>query len=72
MGVLKHKQPGPMAIEMKQYIVREMEKCGALESTRELLQGMQEDLIAELRRLEGDFGAKNATLELVLRRLWIS
>ncbi|KAH9237577.1 hypothetical protein K456DRAFT_1940327 [Colletotrichum gloeosporioides 23] len=72
MGVLKHKQPGPMAMEMKQYIVREMEKCGALESTRELLQGMQEDLIAELRRLEGDFGAKNATLELVLRRLWIS
>ncbi|KAF0328721.1 hypothetical protein GQ607_004133 [Colletotrichum asianum] len=72
MGVLKHKQPGPMAMEMKQYIVREMEKCGALDSTRELLQGMQEDLIAELRRLEGDFGAKNATLELVLRRLWIS
>ncbi|KAF4878377.1 Ophiobolin F synthase [Colletotrichum siamense] len=72
MGVLKHKQPGPMAMEMKQYIVKEMEKCGALESTRELLQGMQEDLIAELRRLEGDFGAKNATLELVLRRLWIS
>ncbi|TDZ36980.1 Ophiobolin F synthase [Colletotrichum trifolii] len=72
MGIMKHKKPGPMAPEMKEFIVREMRKSGALETTRELLRGMQEDLITELRKLEEEFGAKNPTLELVLRKLWIS
>ncbi|OLN87483.1 Ophiobolin F synthase 1 [Colletotrichum chlorophyti] len=71
MGIMKHKKPGPMPLEMKQFIVAEMRKSGALEVTHKLLKEMQEELITELRRLERDFGSKNPTLELVLRKLWI-
>ncbi|KAK2006284.1 geranylgeranyl pyrophosphate synthase [Colletotrichum eremochloae] len=71
MGIMKHKKPGPMPFEMKQFIVAEMKKSGALEATHKLLKEMQENLITELRRLEREFGSKNPTLELVLRKLWI-
>ncbi|GJD02287.1 geranylgeranyl pyrophosphate synthase [Colletotrichum higginsianum] len=72
MGIMKHKKPGPMSMEMKQFILTEMRKSGALETTHSLLQTMQEDLITELRGLERDFGSKNPMLEMVLRKLWIS
>lgn len=72
MGILKHKAPGALPLEVKQYMVREMRQSGALETTHAVLAKMQGELMAELRRLEGEFGSKNSTLELVLRKLWIS
>ncbi|KAK2052113.1 geranylgeranyl pyrophosphate synthase [Colletotrichum caudatum] len=72
MGIMKHKKAGPMPLEIKQFIIAEMKKSGALETTHELLLTMQEDLIMQLRDLERDFGSRNPTLELVLKKLWIS
>ncbi|KAK7724753.1 hypothetical protein SLS63_008447 [Diaporthe eres] len=72
MGILKHKAPGVLPLEVKQYMVREMRQSGALQATHQVLGSMQGELMAELRRLEGEFGSKNSTLELVLRKLWIS
>lgn len=72
MGILKHKAPGALPFEVKQYMVREMRQSGALQATHTVLAKMQGELMVELRRLEGEFGSKNSTLELVLRKLWIS
>ncbi|KAK2024969.1 polyprenyl synthetase [Colletotrichum zoysiae] len=63
---------GEMGLEMKVFIIREMRNTGALDRTYDLLQLMQRDLLDELKRLEKAFGAPNASLELVLRKLWIN
>ncbi|EFQ25311.1 polyprenyl synthetase [Colletotrichum graminicola] len=62
---------GEMGLEMKVFIIREMRNTGALDKTYDLLRSMQSDLMDELKRLEKAFGAPNASLELVLRKLWI-
>ncbi|CAN8101351.1 unnamed protein product [Discula destructiva] len=72
IGILKHKKPGQLPLEVKQYMVREMKQSGALQATHELLLDMQSGLMTELRRLEEQFQRNNPTLELVLRKLWIS
>ncbi|KAF4960704.1 hypothetical protein FGADI_783 [Fusarium gaditjirri] len=76
MRVFKHRDlcggnTGEMGMEMKTFIIREMRKTGALEKTYQLLRAMQLELMDELRRLEEAFGTPNASLELVLRMLWI-
>lgn len=71
MGILKHKASDTLPPEMKHFILNHMKSTGALESTHGLLQEMQNDLLGELRRLEGEFGSQNPTLELVLRKLWV-
>ncbi|KAH7055784.1 polyprenyl synthetase [Macrophomina phaseolina] len=71
MGILKHKASDTLPPEMKHFILNHMRSTGALESTHGLLQEMQNDLLGELRRLEGEFGSQNPTLELVLRKLWV-
>ncbi|KAK1992112.1 polyprenyl synthetase [Colletotrichum falcatum] len=62
---------GEMGLEMKVFIIREMRNTGALDKTYDLLRLMQCDLLSELKRLEKAFGTPNASLELVLRKLWI-
>lgn len=70
--VFKHREEGQMmGIEMKMFIIGEMKKTGALDRTYCLLRSMQDEMLAELRRLEKAFGASNASLELVLRKLWV-
>lgn len=61
-----------MGLEMKIFIIREMRSTGALDKTYQLLRQQQEDLMDELKRLEKAFGTRNASLELVLRKLWIN
>lgn len=58
-------------MEMKVWIIGEMRKAGALDRTYRLLLSMQDSLMQELKRLEKEFGAANASLELVLRKLWL-
>lgn len=72
LGIFRKKQPGPLPLEVKMYLMTQIKKSGALQSVYLLLRDMQQDLMAELKRLETEFGAKNPTLELVLRKLWIS
>ncbi|POS72147.1 polyprenyl synthetase [Diaporthe helianthi] len=70
--VFKRRDAGQMmGIEMKKFIIGEMRKAGALDRTYRLLRSMQDDMMDELRRLERVFGAPNASLELVLRKMWI-
>lgn len=74
MRVFKRRDPASegLGLEMKTFIVNEMRRTGALDKTYDLLISMQDDLMVELRRLEREFGAPNASLELVLRKLWLN
>lgn len=71
LGIFRHKQPGPLPLEVKQYLITQIKMSGALDIIYSQLKEMQRDLMTELKRLETEFGTKNPTLELVLRKLWI-
>ena len=71
ISILKHKSPGGLSIEMKQFVLQQMKNTKALETVKALLQKMQSELLEEFRRLEEQFGEKNSLLEVVLKRLWV-
>lgn len=58
-----------LVLEIKEFILEEMKGSGALNQTLVLLQGIQDDLVAELRKLETCFRKKNPTLGSVLEKL---
>ncbi|CAN8100624.1 unnamed protein product [Discula destructiva] len=72
LGIFRKKQPGPLPMEVKQYLMTQIKKSGALELVYSQLQVMQRDLMEELKRLETEFGNKNPTLEILLRKLWVN
>ncbi|KAL4964478.1 bifunctional terpene synthase/polyprenyl synthetase family protein [Aspergillus stella-maris] len=71
-GIFHHRpREGGLPMHLKEYILAQMEDKGALTATRSLLQEMQKELLEGLHRVEESFGAKNALVELMLRRLWV-
>ncbi|WQF89954.1 Putative polyprenyl synthetase, isoprenoid synthase domain superfamily [Colletotrichum destructivum] len=58
-------------LESKRYIVSLLHRSGSLEATRKLLLEWQRGINEEIERLEGDFGAPNPTLRLLMESLRI-
>jgi geranylgeranyl pyrophosphate synthase len=71
VSLMRNKSGATMPKEMKQFILREMQSAGAIDRTKALLKSMQEDLMAELNRLEEVFGSANPMIQAVLEKLWI-
>ncbi|KAF9894216.1 hypothetical protein FE257_007718 [Aspergillus nanangensis] len=70
-SILQRRANGPLPIEVKRFILKQMKDTGALESTLSLLRAIHTDLIRELHSLEKQFESRNQMLELMARKLWV-
>lgn len=64
-------QPPEVRAQAKMFILSLIEKAGSLEATRLLLVRWQDELSAEVRRLEAIFGIRNSMLHLLVETLKI-
>ncbi|EPE34883.1 Terpenoid synthase [Glarea lozoyensis ATCC 20868] len=66
--LLERKQQGSMTLEMKKFVLGEMERCGSLAYTKGVADGLVERIEAEIRGIEGVRG-ENWILRLFVEML---
>ncbi|TAQ90468.1 hypothetical protein B7494_g1208 [Chlorociboria aeruginascens] len=68
-GILQHKPPEGLSMELKAFILEHMKETGSLEYTRGLLKDMECELREALKGIEENFGVENEVLGGLLGRL---
>ncbi|KAE8142372.1 isoprenoid synthase domain-containing protein [Aspergillus pseudotamarii] len=69
-SLLFHRPPWEeLPVEMKGFIIAEMEAHGALDKTYTLIREVKKELLDKLRELEEDFEVESPVLHLILQKL---